>query len=550
LGHSVDHRWLFEGAPGLYLVLRADPSFEVVAVSNAYLAATLTRRESVIGRGLFEIFPDDPNDPAATGVQNLKASLRRVLAEKVADSMAVQKYSIARPDGTFEERHWSPRNFPLFDDAGALSVIIHQVEDVTHYVRSAGRLEAEILARSNELQLANAQLRELTEARGKALGEMESRFRQAQKMEAVGQLAGGVAHDFNNLLTVILSCAELVRVALPPEHQSLTDLADISAAAERAAALTRQLLAFSRKHVINPELIDLNEVIGRSTTMLRRLVGAGITLEALPGRDLDAVLVDRALIEQVLMNLVVNARDAISNGGTITIETANMQLGEGGVLGARPGGYVMLAVSDTGCGIDDATRARLFEPFFTTKGVGRGTGLGLAMVHGVVRECGGDIHVYSAKGKGTTFKVYLPAHVAQRAMPAPVRPTVPAPTPTETVLLVEDELGVRTVARRMLERGGYRVIDAADPAQGLEIARGNTPFQAVLTDVVMPGTDGPSFIAQLLALPHRQRTRVVFMSGYTAGTLVHQNALSADAQFVQKPFMPAQLLAAMRAALS
>jgi signal transduction histidine kinase/CheY-like chemotaxis protein len=437
---------------------------------------------------------------------------------------------------------------------------------VTDYVTRAGRMEAEIIARAHELQQANLKLREMTETlelrvhqRTQELAgataerdRLESQFRQAQKMEAVGQLAGGVAHDFNNLLTVILSCTDLAKAAVPPGETLYEDLSDIEGAAQRAAALTRQLLTFSRTNVVNPVTVDLNDVVERSTAMLRRLVGEHISVASVAGRDLATVRVDRGLIDQVLMNLVVNARDAMPAGGSITIETANLELDgtSRGYLGAKPGRYVMLAVTDTGIGMDEATQQKIFLPFFTTKGVGRGTGLGLAMVHGVVKENEGEILVYSAVGKGTTFKILLPA----RSGPVAVAETVAAPAvvtrPTETVLLVEDEDTVRDVARRVLAVAGYKVLVASTPAEALALAAdASMQFDLVITDVVMPGMDGPTFVEALQKTRPRP-VRVLFMSGYTGGALVHQRVIASHARFLQKPFVPAQLLARVREALS
>ncbi|MFT3709865.1 MAG: ATP-binding protein [Archangium sp.] len=556
---ALDFRLLFESAPGLFLVLKPDAKFSIVAVSQAYLDATLTKREQIMNRGLFEVFPDDPNDPKADGVRNLRASLNRVVANKRADSMAVQKYSIERADGTFEERHWSPRNFPVLDTAGALTFIIHRVEDVTDYVSRAGRMEAEIIARAQELQLANTRLREMTErleirvsAETAERERIETQFRQAQKMEAVGQLAGGVAHDFNNLLTVILSCTDMAKNALGPQHDAAADLADIEGAAQRAAALTRQLLSFSRTHVVNPTTVDLNRVVTEATSMLKRLVGEHISLESVGAPELDAVRIDRSLIDQVLLNLVVNARDAMPDGGKITIETANMELdGTGrGYFSAPAGRYVMLAVTDTGTGMSEDTQERIFLPFFTTKGIGRGTGLGLAMVHGVVKEARGEILLYSALGKGSTFKILLPAD-GEAVRPTAIAATAtPVERPTETVFLVEDEEPVREIARRVLMRAGYKLVVANNPLDAMALASDpSVQFDVVLTDVVMPGMDGPSFVQRLLSVPGRESLRVVFMSGYTGGALKHQKVLESKAKFLQKPFVPAQLLQRIREAL-
>jgi signal transduction histidine kinase/CheY-like chemotaxis protein len=569
---------LFRSAPGLYLVL--DEGLKIVAVSDAYLRATSTRRESVLGRGLFEVFPDNPDDPRADGVRNLKASLERVLASGQPDAMAVQKYDIPREGGGFELRYWSPRNFPVKVEGRVVS-IIHRVEDVTEYVALRegnvetlalrSRMEAEILARSRELHHANAELRE-TQARLKVLNEelearvaqrtreletanaerqaAEEQFRQAQKMEAVGQLAGGVAHDFNNLLTIMFGCVDALKDE-PLSDAGKTDLENIEQAAKRAAGLTRQLLTFSRRNVISPVVLDLNEVVRHSEAILKRLIGEHIELSSVCEEGIHPVLADRGLIEQAIMNLVLNARDAMPSGGKVTIETMNTELDEhmaGGQLRPPPGRYVMVAVTDTGVGMSAETQERIFLPFFTTKAVGRGTGLGLSMVHGAVKQSRGEIHVSSSVGKGTTFKIYLPVTDGVPVSPVAVQ-VIERPTPpTETVLLVEDEEKLRVVGQRALGRAGYTVVTAGTPGEALAWCKANTTrLHLVLTDVVMPEMDGPSFIEELSKT--RADIKVLFMSGYTGGALAHQRVLEAHDSFLQKPFTPQMLLARVREAL-
>ena len=580
---------LFQSTPGLYLVL--DERLRIVAASDAYLNATLTHREAVIGRVIFEVFPDNPDDPKADGVRNLKASLERVLATGKPDAMAVQQYDIRARDGSgFEVRYWSPRNFPVRVE-GRVAWIIHRVEDVTEYVAlredkvenqalrsEADRMEAEILSRSRELHEANTELREahakvrllneelearvaartreLETANSALQAEMkvreaaEEQFRQAQKMEAVGQLAGGVAHDFNNLLTIMFSCIDILKEE-PLSDSGKADLDDIEDAAKRAAGLTRQLLTFSRRSVISPVVLDLNEVVRESETILKRLIGENIDLISVCAEALQPVMVDRGLMEQALMNLVVNARDAMPTGGKVTIETMNTDLDEqteGGQLRPPSGRYVMLAVTDTGVGMTPETQARIFLPFFTTKGVGRGTGLGLSMVHGAVKQSRGEILVYSAVGKGTTFKIYLPVTDSEPVAATPVRSSAIRSTPTETVLLVEDEAQLRLVAQRTLVRAGYTVVTAGTPTEALTWCRTNpTQVHLVLTDVVMPEMDGPAFIDQLAR--SRSDFKVLFMSGYTGGALAHQRILEAYESFLQKPFTPSLLLERVRDAL-
>ncbi len=562
---APDFRTLFESAPGLYLVLA--PDLTIVAASNAYLAATMTRRDAILGRGLFEVFPDNPDDPGATGVANLRASVLRVLAHGKVDAMAVQKYDIRRPEsegGGFEERHWSPVNSPVLDEAGNIAYIIHRVEDVTDFVRlkqegsdqhrvteelrtRAGAMEAEIFRRAQEIQEVNAQLRTLqaeleqrVATRTTELQRANEQLRQAQKLEAVGRLAGGIAHDFNNLLSVILSYSELLLRDLGPDHASRADIEAIRSAGTRAADLTRQLLAFSRRQVLDPKIVDVNQILASVHKILVRVLGEDVDLKLLLAAGQITVRADRGQLEQVVMNLVVNARDAMPNGGRLTIETATIELDADYAsqhLGVPPGTYVMLAVSDTGIGMDKATQARVFEPFFTTKGLSKGTGLGLSTVFGIVKQSGGSIWLYSEPGAGATFKIYLP-HVEG---PLAVTATAPATTDLaqggETILLVEDEDQVRTVASSILRRAGYQVLEARTPAEGLRVTREHPGrIDLLLTDVVMPTMNGRQVAEQALAV--RPGIKVVFMSGYTDDVVLHHGVVDEGVAFIQKPLTP------------
>jgi signal transduction histidine kinase len=384
-----------------------------------------------------------------------------------------------------------------------------------------------------------------------ALREHEERLRQAQKMEAIGRLAGGVAHDFNNLLTAIVGHGELLLRRLG-EDPLAHEVAEIHEAALRAASLTKQLLAFSRRQVLEPHVIDLNEVVGGVERMLRRLIGENIELALRPAAALGSVRADPGQIEQVVMNLVLNARDAMRAGGRITIETANADLagGEpGGRAGLPAGRYVVVAVSDTGCGMDRETLSHLFEPYFTTKALGRGTGLGLATAYGIVRQSGGDIFVYSEPGRGTTVKVYLPrVDAPPEPLPEPASLVADARGGTETVLLVEDEEAVRHLARAVLERSGYRVLEARDGAEALALAGAHGgPVHLVLTDVVLPGMSGPEVAAGVAAL--RPGVRPLYMSGYTEGALLNQAMVNGEAPLLDKPFSPATLVRKVREVL-
>ena len=368
--------------------------------------------------------------------------------------------------------------------------------------------------------------------------QLELQFRQGQKMEAIGRLAGGVAHDFNNLLTAIFGYAELLSEELPPDSPGREDLQDIQTAATRAAALTRQLLAFSRQQVLQPVVLNINDLIEKIEKMLRLLLGADVQLETHLAADLGNTKADPGQLEQVIMNLVVNARDAMPTGGKLTIETANVGLSDDYGEAHRPvvpGDYVMLAVSDSGVGIDEAVKARLFEPFFTTKESGKGTGLGLATVYGIVKQSGGYIWVYSEPAHGATFKIYLPhvgARVAEAKNPAPTEGT---PGGTETILLVEDDELLRPLARAQLVKLGYRVLDAANAGAALTLARVHEgEIHLLVSDVVMPGPSGLQLAQQLAA--ERPRMKVLYVSGYTGETIVRHGLLEPGKNFLQKPF--------------
>jgi len=367
---------------------------------------------------------------------------------------------------------------------------------------------------------------------------LEAQLLQAQKMEAVGRLAGGVAHDFNNLLTAILGSADLLLEGLGPDHSEREEAEEIRKAALRAADLTRQLLAFSRQQVLAPQVLDLNEVVANMDKMLRRVIGEDIDLRTAPGRDLRAVRADRGQLEQVVMNLAVNARDAMPAGGKLTIETANMELDEAYAREhpvVKPGSYVMLAVSDTGVGMSAETRARIFEPFFTTKPKGKGTGLGLATVYGIVKQSGGYIWAYSEPGRGTSFKIYLP-RVEDAAVPARSTPaTTPSLRGSETILLVEDQEEVRRLVRRVLEARGYTVLVAASGAEALQVAATHAgPIQLLVTDVIMPAMSGRE--VGLLVAAARPEAKVLYLSGYADESIVHHGVLEPGIAFLQKPF--------------
>jgi PAS domain S-box-containing protein len=379
---------------------------------------------------------------------------------------------------------------------------------------------------------------------------LEEQFLQAQKMEAVGRLAGGVAHDFNNLLTVILSYGELLRGRLAdPEDLGMVE--EITRAVGQAGSLTRQLLAFGRKGVVQPRVLDLGAAVAQTQKMLRRLIGEDVELAVTRAPGPAPVKADPGQLEQVLLNLAINARDAMPQGGRLTVEVQVVEL-DGAYaathLRVRPGAFALLAVSDTGCGMDAATQARAFEPFFTTKGE-KGTGLGLATVYGIVEQAGGHVTVYSEVARGTTFKVYLPLAAAGAEAPEVRPPAGPPPGGSETVLLAEDEGVVRTLARKVLEGHGYTVLEAGDGREALRLAALHAgPVHLLLTDLVMPGACGREVAERLRDL--RPGLRVLYMSGYTDDAVVRHGVLEAEADFLQKPFTPEALARKVREVLS
>ena len=382
---------------------------------------------------------------------------------------------------------------------------------------------------------------------------MQEQLQQSQRLEAVGRLAGGIAHDFNNLLTVITGASTMVLEDMPRDNPSRRDVEDVVAAGTRAAALTAQLLAYSRKQVLQPQLIDVNLVLTDVQTMLRRLIGEQIVINVGTHAAGWLTVADPNQLEQVILNLALNARDAMQSGGTLTFETQQVLVSAEyslAHLGVKPGEYVMLAVSDTGVGMDDVTRAQIFEPFFTTKAVGAGTGLGLATVYGIVRQSGGHIYVYSEPKLGTTFKIYLPrAEAEDGSVVTRVSPRVAAAGGGESVLLVEDALDVREFVARVLKRSGYLVQMADSPATAMQLLESSsTHYDLLLSDVIMPGMNGRELAD--IVVTQRPGIAVLFMSGYTDNAIIHHGVLDPRTNFLHKPFTPDQLLLEIRRALT
>ncbi len=471
-------------------------------------------------------------------------------------SSAARKYGyspeelIGRPFGLFLH----PEDLPAANEAFARALAgagaptefrLIDKEGRPRHTRSVSRAEVE----HGQTLGVRGVLVDLTKQR-----QTEEQLRLAQKMEAVGRLAGGVAHDFNNLLTVINSYTDLVLGSVKPNSPSHAELVEVRRAGERAEALTRQLLAFSRRQVLQPELVDLNGLVAATEKMLGRVIGEDIELTVELSTERGVVRVDPGQIEQVIMNLAVNARDAMPRGGKLLIETAAIELGDDEArqrLALSPGPYVVLSVSDTGTGIDDETKARIFEPFFTTKHPDKGTGLGLATVYGIVQQSGGAIFVYSEVGVGTTFKVYLPREQGATAAvrTSARRPVILPATGGEVVLVVEDNDSVRTLTRRILSLAGYTVLTAADGEEAIRLSEDAArKVDLLVTDVVMPGCDGRELASRLRGT--WPELRVLYMSGYTDHAIVEHHALEPDAHFLAKPFSAEALSTRAREALS
>ena len=460
---------------------------------------------------------DNHNDQAMLALMQDQLSEPQVFLKNVQGTDVEEMDTLAFKDGRVFERY----SFPLLTEGQIVGWVL-SFHDIT------ARMRAE--AEHEKLQL---------------------QFAQAQKMESIGRLAGGVAHDFNNMLGVILGVAEMAIAQLSAADPFYADFTEIIEAAKRSGSLTRQLLAFARKQTVTPEVLDLNATITTILTMLRRLIGENIELALLPDAELWQVKLDPSQVDQLLTNLCVNARDAIEGIGHITIATQNRMLDAADcadVLEAHPGAYVLLSVSDSGRGINEETRSHMFEPFYTTKGIGEGTGLGLATVYGIVTQNNGFITVDSAPQKGTTFNIFFPRHLGKAKEAASEDSTARVLRGRETILMVEDEPAILRLGQRMLQREEYRVLVAATPGEAIRLAEEWAgDIHLLITDVIMPEMNGRNLAKRLLSLCPNMKC--MFMSGYTADIIAHQGVMDAGVNFLQKPFAMSQLTAKVRAVL-
>jgi two-component system, cell cycle sensor histidine kinase and response regulator CckA len=440
-------------------------------------------------------------------------------------------------------------------------------EDEQEIIRTGrpliGKVEKEVLkdgreswALTNKMPLRNKDgqiigtfgiSKDITERR-----RLEAQLFQSQKMETVGKLAGGIAHEFNSILTAIIGQSELLLGDLPPGSPLAKNATEITKAANRAASLTRQLLAYGRKQFLQPESLDLNLVVAGMETMFHNLMGTDVDVQLVPAADLHLVKADAGQIEQVIMNMVINARDAMPNGGKLILETANVAFDQesvGRFPELKPGGYVMLAITDTGTGMSDAVKARAFEPFFSTKGVGEGTGLGLSTCYGIIKQSGGHISVYSEQGRGSTFKIYLPQVESPVKIPVPRLDSPDLPGGTETILLVEDDPALREMAATLLRRLGYTVLTAANGVEALSVKhdRSTGHIDLLFTDVVMPHMSGKELADRVRAL--YPQMKILFTSAYTENAIVHQGVLDKGVDLLQKPFTPSALARKLREVL-
>lgn len=452
---------------------------------------------------------------------------RHKISVPCENCIVLQSYASGKPiagEGTTTDgRIWELHALPVLGDRGEVTGVIEAARDITERKKA----EAE-------------------------QAKLQAQFAHAQKMESVGRLAGGVAHDFNNMLTVILGQTEMALQQVNPGQPLYAELHSIRRAAEHSAGLTRQLLAFARKQTVTPKVLDLNEVVEGMLKMMRRLIGEDIDLAWLPAKKLWPVKIDPSQLDQILANLCVNARDAIGDTGKVTIETGNISIDDAccsANAGFVPGDFIVLTFSDNGCGMDAETASRLFEPFFTTKEQGKGTGLGLATVYGIVKQNQGFVDVCSEPGKGSAFKIYLPRAAAKPGSALTAENAVKKPSGHGTILVVEDEPTILSVVRTMLENHGFSVLAAANPDKALRIGAAHKgEIRLLLTDVVMPGMNGRELVTRLREF--QPKLEPLFMSGYTANIIAHHGVLDDGVHFIAKPFTSADLIAKVEEALS
>ncbi|MBU0485299.1 MAG: response regulator [Proteobacteria bacterium] len=471
-----------------------DRDYRILSANKAFCSMAGREEEEVVGKACYKISHHSETPCFESGEE---CPVRRTI-----ESGEIATGSHIHTDTAGFKHIVELKAFPFFDDTGEVTSVIETINDVTEKHK------------------------------------LEEQLRQAQKMEAVGTLAGGVAHDFNNMLSVILGYSELAAAKIEPDHPLVADLNEIRTAAKRSADLTRQLLAFARKQANVPKVLNPNETITSMLKMLRRLIGEDIELLWQPGTEIWPIRIDPSQIDQILANLCVNARDAIAGVGTLTISTANTTLEDGLTLEhlqAKPGDYVQLSMSDTGCGMDRETIGKIFEPFFTTKGVGHGTGLGLATVYGIVRQNNGAIHVYSEPGRGTTFNIYLPRHLGEILLRKENGDDVVDLQGNETILLVEDELTILNMVNQMLTNLGYQVLATDSPLQAIRIAEEQKQkIHLLLTDIIMPEMDGQELAGQIITL--HPAVKCLFMSGYPGDAIAGRGVLPEGGHFIQKPF--------------
>jgi PAS domain S-box-containing protein len=545
-----------EGFPRA-LIDSADGRFEPrVRASEAQLRSILETAPDVIsnvnrhGRILFinrTVGPLRVEDVIGTSCFDYVAAedrerVRRAI-EHVFSTASLDEYEISGPPDHSGTRGWScVRAGPVLEGGKVVAVTLCATD-----ITERKRVEAEQRRLVERLERMLAERAEVDAIRER----LEEQLRQSQKVESIGRLAGGVAHDFNNILTSVLSFTELALLDVPNGSEAATHLESVLEAAERGATLTQQLLAFARKKVVKPEVVDLNAILRRMAPMLRRLVGECVELKLLLATELGLVKVDVGSMEQVIMSLVLNARDALGGAGRITLETGAVELDDDYCephAEMRPGRYVRLAISDTGSGMSAAVQARLFEPFFTTKPQGEGTGLGLAMCHGLVKQAGGNISVYSELGHGSSFGVYLPEASGERSKAVRLAPSALSARGRETLLLVEDEQMILRAAQEALRGFGYRVLSARDGAQALELSeRTKDPIHLVITDVIMPGIGGRTLAERLAA--RRPNIRILYSSGYVENTIVDRGVLDDGVNFLQKPYTATALAKRVREVL-